>query len=1063
LLPADPNPALPAVGSRAIYPYTRAYRFAQEPVERELDALVLENALINLQVVPALGGRLWGSANRLTGQPLFYTPRRVGMINFGLRGAWYSGGVEYNFPRGHTVVSNETVPALLRRHPDGAASAIVGNVDLTRRVGWSIGLRLQPDCSSLFFDILLYNRTPLPVHYSWWLNASVPPSPALEYTNGTTEVRAHFLGRREHLGEPVSWPVHEGQDLRWYIQCAEPTSLFHLAGDERWFGFYSHDQDQGVVRIGSAADAPGLKFWNSGQAEEGYLWGKYQTSGERYANSELQTGRPETQMDYGALPAHHSLRWTEVWRPVWGLGGLTFASESVAIHLLSDGEGSSLRLLGSQLYPDCTVRVVGAGFDHRFLCSLLPDRPTSLSLPIPAVSEPLIVEVFSASGESLLSFNRLEDQTRRSVLADALQLRPGPEKTPGELTAEELVLEAERLDRRMQPLEACQLAERALATDPGLIAAHMLLARRDLKSARYEAARRHCLAILHRDPAHEAAHYLLALGDLWQGNSRQAEIELEHMLGHSYLLSAAAWFELAQLRLARQDWMSALTALRRCLERESNHVKARALCAVVYRQLGQLEQARQAISSAADLAPLDPLVRVERWRLAPHPDTVTPWEWTWVQPRSQDGADQYVDLRPSAGLLQDAVEAACDYLACGLLEEAAEILEMTAASIADPDPVALYILGDVKERLGQGIVAANLREKAARHSGNYIYSFRREDETALRTALAQNPQDGLALALLGMLEIYRLNPERAVAELLQAVNLRPGWDQPLRLLAICQRMLGNRDSAARQLELAVAANPENPGLYAELDELLATLPDTLQRRKKLWSGAPGVVMEADHTLGRYAAYLVDSEAYNEALEVLHGHTFFPEEGSSFYRDLFACAHLGIAVVAAEAGELEQAIQHARLAATYPERLGLAQPFICYDALASLLEAALLQRRGEEASARLQFERAAHERHREINEAEYFSGLAYRCLGQEDEARAKFLRLLEKSAVDAAWPDRDHDSSGLLAVLGKAGFDNHPLDRSSFKDLSPALKSQALLYCRVSDLLLPILSGLTNIR
>ncbi len=104
LLPADPNPALPAVGPRAIYPYTRAYHFAQEPVERELDALILENALLNLQVVPALGGRLWGSTNRLTGQPLFYTPRRVGMINFGLRGAWYSGGVEFNFPRGHTVI-----------------------------------------------------------------------------------------------------------------------------------------------------------------------------------------------------------------------------------------------------------------------------------------------------------------------------------------------------------------------------------------------------------------------------------------------------------------------------------------------------------------------------------------------------------------------------------------------------------------------------------------------------------------------------------------------------------------------------------------------------------------------------------------------------------------------------------------------------------------------------------------------------------------------------------------------------------------------------------------------
>jgi len=402
LFPPDPNPALPSFGERAIYPYTRAYRFGSEPVEREMEALVLENDLLDLQVVPALGGRLWGTTNRQTNRPLFYTPKQVGMINFGLRGGWYSGGVEFNFPRGHTVIANEILPAVLRRYPDGASAAIVGGVDLTRRVGWSIGVRLKPGCSSIHFDIFLYNRTSLPVNYSWWLNASIPPSPELEYTNGTTEVRAHFLGRREHLGEPFNWPVHEEKDYRWYSQCAEPTSLFQLAGDERWFGYYLHDWDEGVVRIGSAADAPGLKFWNSGQVEEGYLWGKYQTCGERYSNSELQSGRPETQMDYGILPAHQFLRWTEIWRPVWGLGGLTCASESVALHLLPNGKGPSLRLLGDRLHPDCTVLVLAGGEERRYPCSLVPDQPVTLSIPLPVDSNPLAIEVILRRGRDLL-------------------------------------------------------------------------------------------------------------------------------------------------------------------------------------------------------------------------------------------------------------------------------------------------------------------------------------------------------------------------------------------------------------------------------------------------------------------------------------------------------------------------------------------------------------------------------------------------------------------------------------------------------------------------------------
>ena len=1017
-----------------------------------MEALILENDLLDLQVVPALGGRLWGTTNRRTNRPLFYTPKQVGMINFGLRGGWYSGGVEFNFPRGHTVIANETLPAVLRRHPNGASAAIVGSVDLTRRVGWSVGVRLEPGCSSIHFDIFLYNRTSLPVNYSWWLNASIPPSPELEYINGTTEVRAHFLGRREHLGEPFNWPVHEGKDYRWYIQCAEPTSLFQLAGDERWFGYYLHDLDEGVLRIGSAADAPGLKFWNSGQVEEGYLWGKYQTCGERYSNSELQSGRPETQMDYGILPAHQSLRWTEIWRPVWGLGGLTCASESVAIHLVPDGKGSSsLRLLGDCLHNDCTVLVRAGDEECRYSCSLIPEHPVSISIPVPAESNPLVIEVIDAGGEEIFSYHRPIDQTRRSALTDALQLRSEKEKTPDELTAEELALEAEHLDRLMEPLAAIELAEKALARDPGLIAAHLYLARRKLLSACHEDARRHCLAILWRDPAHEAAHYLLALSELWVGNARQAEIEFEHMLGHACLLSAAAWFELAQLRLARNDLTKGLQALMRCLEREANHVKAHALRAAVNRRLGRLPEAQQALAPALELAPIDPLVRTEAWRLAPEPKPSVPWEWT----PPQDSGDQFIDLRSTPGALQDSLETACDYLACGFLDDAVLVLESTLGSIETPHPMALYFLGFLKEQIGETEMAGALRRKAAAHHGNYVYSFRREEEIALRAALVQQPQDGLAHALLGMLELYRLNPEKAVLELEQAIRLCPEWDQPLRLLSICQRMLGKMEEAAKALEQAVAVNPENPGLYAELDELLAGLADGESRREKLWANIPSSVLDEDHARGRFAAFQIDSGEYARVVEILLEHAFFPEEGSSVYRELFASANLGLALEAAEAGQDTAALDYALKAASYPDCLGLSTPFICYDAAAFALQASIHQHRGEEAAARELFERAAGERHREKNEADYFSGLACRYLGQEEQAQAKFEQLVAKSKLDVAWPGRDPDYCALLAALGSAGL-GHQFP--SLESLPPGMRKKAAMYARLFKLLPPIPGG-----
>lgn len=1048
LLSPDPNPVLPGAGYHAIYPYTRTHRFGPEPVDREMDAIILENDLLNVQVVPALGGRLWGSNNRLTNRPLFYTPPRVGMVNFGMRGAWYIGGIEFNFPEGHTSIANETIPALQRRHPDGAASAIVGDVDLIEHAGWSIGIRLQPGCSSVFFDILLYNRTSLPIVFSWWMNAAVPTSPQLEYTNATTEVRSHMRG----ASELVTWPVYQSQDFRWYKQNAGTISLFHLAGDDRWYGYYLHDQDQGVVRLGSAAEAPGLKFFSAGQSEEGYLWGKQMTAGERFSNTELQTGRPETQTDNAILPAHQSLRWTEVWRPVWGLGGLTCASEAVALHWLPEENGSVLRLLSDRLYQGCTLNVVGTGINQSFPCNLFPDHPVSFPLPVPATCKSLQVEVLNANGERLFSFNRPLDQERRSVMADVLQIRPGPEMSPqeliaGEKSAEELTLEAEKWERQRQPLDARRLAKKALAIDPGFTPAHLLLARGDLLSANYEQARRHCLDVLWRDPTNEAAQYFLALTDLWQGDPKQAEIEFEHLLGHCYLISAAAWLELAQLRIARKEWRQALHALKRCLERESNQVKAHALRANVYRHLGQLEAAKQALVSAVELAPLDPLVRVERWQLASPGRTATPWEWNL----SSDDRDQYFELRPPSGLLQDAMKVACDYLACGLLEDAESVLEVTLASIPDPDPLALYLLGALKEQVGKQDAAKALWKTAARHRGRYVYSSRREEELALRAALKHQPEDGLAHALLGMLEVYRLNPQKAIPELEHAIQLRPKWEQPIRLLAICQRMLGNTEEAAHQLELAVAASPEDPQLYVELDELLATLPEGSGRRKKLWSKFPVSVIDDEDAHGRYASFLVDNGQYARAIKTLEGHAFYPVEGSSFYRDLFSLANLGLALKAADEGHANKALRYAQQASSYPEHLGLGAPNIRYDAATFVLEAALFHHQGKDKAARAKFNQAANEQHRETNEAEYFSGLAYRWLDQEGKAQEKFKQLLKKSDVDTVWPGSDREFGVLMGVLGRAGIDHKSLSSISLEGYPPSLHKRLELYGRLSEL------------
>jgi hypothetical protein len=458
-----------------------------------------------------------------------------------------------------------------------------------------------------------------------------------------------------------------------------------------------------------------------------------------------------------------------------------------------------------------------------------------------------------------------------------------------------------------------------------------------------------------------------------------------------------------------------------------------------------------------EIAPLDPLVRCEGWLVDPKPEASNPWQWN-----SSSGYDQYVDKRPTQDLTQDACEVASDYLACGLLDDAFNVLEATLSSITRPDPLAIYTLGYIENLRGNEVVAHQKWDLAAQHNGTYSFSFRREDVRMLESVLSYNPKDGLAQTLLGMLYMYQRNYATAVLHLEQAAALRPDGGQPARLLAICFREQQDTGQAIQHLWQAVKAGPENPGFYVELDELLASLPDTSPERMRLWINPSAAVLADDNARGRYAFALADDGRYEQALQVLASHIFFPEEGSSLFRDLFSKIHLLQALTAWDKGNLDDALQHARMASTYPDNLGLATPFICYDSPAFILEAAIEWRRGNRNGALTLLERAANERHRETNEAEYFSALAIKyqtkvgdrpnSLESNNDVQKKLLAIVAKATDDLEWPDRDHNFARFLICLGKAGAENRYLSSIRLSDLSLEFQKRMILYSQIAGTL-----------
>ena len=96
------------------YPYVMQDHLSRTKVDRTYKALFLENEYLKVTCLPELGGRLHSVFDKTTNQEMFH-PNRVikpGMI--AMRGAWISGGVEWNTgPHGHTVTIVSPVDAVI--------------------------------------------------------------------------------------------------------------------------------------------------------------------------------------------------------------------------------------------------------------------------------------------------------------------------------------------------------------------------------------------------------------------------------------------------------------------------------------------------------------------------------------------------------------------------------------------------------------------------------------------------------------------------------------------------------------------------------------------------------------------------------------------------------------------------------------------------------------------------------------------------------------------------------------------------------------------------------------
>ncbi|MFW6139284.1 MAG: DUF5107 domain-containing protein, partial [Spirochaetota bacterium] len=600
--PEDKNPPLLIErkspihpGSSIIYPYPLQENLSTEKEDREWKALFLENEFLLITVLPQLGGRLLSVMDKTTGEEALYRNHVLKFARIGIRGAWVSGGIEWNFPNGHTVTTSSPIDYTLKENNDGSKTLVIGDIEKVSRMKWSVLITLYPRHSFFETQVRLFNRTPLPHRFWFWANSAAPATPGLEFITTATKVMT--------LTDIMDFPVHRGVDLRWDRNHLEPQDLFSLNSSCDFVGWYNHDLQKGLVHYADRYEARGRKFYTWGQSDEGRIWVDLLTEQDG-PYSEMQSGRLSTQRVWDTLPPYSAEKWNEYWYPIHKIGTPVFANREAAVSLAPISK-TKLRL-----GVESTSPIPGAVLSLETGRTKLWKEKRDLRPGAPVISE---IEIEDSLGEKAELVLTVTDRRGKEVVryeapgknrhVPGIKWRYKLEPTLEAGGAEELWKNGLDYEKTGDMEKAEKAYRKALTykkefSQPRCSLAVLYLRRGDWKQAISELKK-----VLKKDKEDEKARFFLGTGYLYKGDTERALEEFE-LLTRAKMYGASGMYLAGGIYLGKGMVEKARQKLEKSVGINPENLDARALLACTYRKSGHTTEAKKIVQ---DILKNDPL------------------------------------------------------------------------------------------------------------------------------------------------------------------------------------------------------------------------------------------------------------------------------------------------------------------------------------------------------------------------------------------------------------------------------------------------------------------------
>ncbi len=979
-----------------VYPYPMSDRLTSNLNDQTYDAVYLENEYVKISVLPEIGGRIFTALDKTNGYDFFYRQHVIKPALIGMLGAWISGGVEWNFPHHHRSRTYMPMDYQITENLDGSKTLWLSELERRHRMRFMLGLTLHPGKSYIQATVKMINRTPYVNSFLYFANPAVHVDETYQviFPPDVEFVTQH--AKREFSEWPVSNSRYGGrkynnEDISWWKNLPSPVSFFCWNYDADYFAGYDHGKEAGVAYVSNHHIAPGMKFFTFGCGNSGKTWDKMLTDEDGPYLELMAGGYSDNQPDYSWGQPYETKTVNQYWFPLRQLADMKYANLQGAVHFkVVENQTAKIRINSTSERKNAKV-VLYNGDEILFeqAIDINPAKPFSADVKVPTGIEEgnLKITLQSAEGETLLQYSPIKQPGK--PMPDPVEPPPAPEKIE---TIEELYLAGLRLDLfHNAKVDSMPYYEEALRRDPGDARVNTQVGILYSKRGLFAEAEEKLTAAVERISRNytrvrdgEAFYYLG--GALKAQHKYKAAYDAYYRSSWSSAWHSAAYYSLAQLDCLAGNYDKALDHLQRSINTNALNTKALNLKAAVLRRMERYAEAEKIIASANDID------RFDYW-------TINEQILTHRQMGLFKKSDE--ELQAMCGLMQDKVqtllELAVDYGACGLWDEAIDVLQRLAASKTSSDssfPMVYYYLGYFHDQKDESTQALKYYKQAAAMPTDYCFPFRLESIDVLQCAMTRNPLDALAPYYLGNL-LYDWQPEKAVEYWEQARRNNCSYYALYRNLAYAYAKDDGRiDQAIALMEQAIERNATDPRVFFELDELYEKQGATLEKRVALLNQHYEIILQRDDALQRAIGLFVLTGEYDRAVDLLTNHNFHTWEGGGSIHNIYVNAFLLRGVQRLHNKDYQEALQDFQKSLLYPDNLEVAQPYVDDKApRAWHLMGVCYAEMGDEEQAKTYFDKSCKQKHRSP-EIAYYRALSYQKTGQQDEAVKIFDELIE---------------------------------------------------------------------